>query len=68
MGEITTAQYCRNGHEITSDLKDHPEKAAKFCPQCGAATLSACEHCTAPIRGLQISGYGFVTSTPRGNH
>ena len=34
-----TAQICEIGHVITEMLGKHPEEGAKFCAECGAATL-----------------------------
>jgi hypothetical protein len=50
-GYYNTAQVCRNGHPTTSCLELSPELSSKFCPQCGADTISSCPQCNANIRG-----------------
>ena len=44
-------QHCRNGHSINWWFHDHPDGNRPFCPQCGAATLHACETC-----GIEVAG------------
>ncbi|MGK8702306.1 DUF2321 domain-containing protein, partial [Brucella anthropi] len=46
--QYATAQICKNGHIITGDI--HEGGTAKFCGECGEATLMACEKCSSPIR------------------
>jgi hypothetical protein len=48
-----TAEVCENGHVTTSAVERYPVRSAKFCPQCGAATLRACPKCEAAIRGQE---------------
>jgi hypothetical protein len=67
MTSYDIAQYCRNGHEITQSSLQHPEDTKKFCPQCGASVLSACEACRKPIQGRQ-SGDFAAWDTDRPNH
>src|SRR5262249_11289969 len=45
-----TAEVCENGHLTTSAVERQAERLAKFCPQCGAATLRACLKCEAAIQ------------------
>lgn len=51
-GYYDVAQICENGHVITSRLRDSPARGRKFCHQCGAATIQACQGCGANIRGF----------------
>lgn len=44
-------QVCRNGHTITLSALSHPENLKKYCPTCGATTLTQCPHCDAEIQG-----------------
>jgi hypothetical protein len=46
-----TMQVCQNGHKITSSALSHPEYQKKRCPECGAATLTACPKCSTRIPG-----------------
>ena len=48
------AELCLNGHLITGDIENEPEKTSKFCRECGAATVRACPECGASIRGDHI--------------
>lgn len=55
-GRYQTAQICKNGHVITSNVR-YSDFLSDFCPDCGAETISACLHCKIPIRGeYEISG------------
>ena len=47
-------QICENGHQITYCIDIHPEKGKKFCPDCGASTLTACPSCNEPIQGSPL--------------
>lgn len=51
MGTYRTAQICLNGHEITTSADSSPELTENFCSKCGAATITKCPNCNAPIRG-----------------
>ncbi len=42
---------CLNGHPVNSSSDVYPTKNAKFCPKCGKATITACAHCNAALRG-----------------
>ncbi|MBA7664324.1 hypothetical protein ES703_72382 [subsurface metagenome] len=53
-----TAQICINGHVITDSLESRPEKASRFCEQCGTETITNCPHCNKVIRGYYYHG-GF---------
>lgn len=49
-GVYRTAQVCKNGHVITSNIS-YSEFLADFYPDCGAKTISSCLDCKTPIRG-----------------
>ena len=44
---------CLNGHPINSSSDVYPTKNAKHCPECGKATITACTHCHAALRGYR---------------
>ncbi|MBW2145946.1 MAG: DUF2321 domain-containing protein [Deltaproteobacteria bacterium] len=46
-----TAQICLNGHVINEKSVELPERNKKFCDQCGAVSVTACQKCNAPIPG-----------------
>ena len=46
-----TAQVCLNGHGINSRTESNPEHNKDFCVECGAATITTCQHCDAAIKG-----------------
>ena len=50
-----TLQACVNGHIITEMAESHPEARKNRCPECGAATISTCQHC-----GKKINGYKHI--------
>lgn len=47
-----TAQICTNGHVINSQSVYLPEHNKKFCDKCGAPTITDCQNCNTPIKGL----------------
>jgi len=47
------AQICLRGHVHSSDGKIG-FKRGEHCPQCGDASIAACQHCEAPIRGQEL--------------
>ena len=49
--QFAHALFCENGHLICDDIERYPEKESAFCSQCGAAVISECPSCHAPIRG-----------------
>ena len=51
ISEIDTAQICLNGHIVNLSCKNNPKANTSHCPQCGEKTITACLHCSAPIRG-----------------
>jgi hypothetical protein len=57
------AQICLNGHTINSSARRFSQFNQKFCKECGAATITACRHCKADIRGHYIGG-AIVTTFP----
>lgn len=50
------AQVCANGHVITQFAQTRPENTKRFCPDCGAATISSCPGCSKPIQGYRHGG------------
>ena len=62
--DYSMAQVCINGHSTNAYADSRPQHNQQFCDQCGAATITACQHCNIPIRGkymarggLSIAGY-----------
>jgi hypothetical protein len=59
------AELCLNGHVITGDIQNEPEKTSKFCGECGAATVRNCPECDAPFRGDHVyNGQIHAWTTP----
>jgi hypothetical protein len=59
-----TAQVCLNGHLINNCAKSQPISNKKHCPTCGAATITDCPTCSAPIKGYHhIPGVVYVGSS-----
>jgi hypothetical protein len=46
-----TQQVCLNGHQITDSINRNPDRSRKFCPNCGAETITKCTTCNTPIPG-----------------
>jgi len=46
-----TQQVCLNGHQITDSLNKYPHDSKKFCPSCGAETITNCPKYNSPIPG-----------------
>ncbi|MEX0975052.1 MAG: DUF2321 domain-containing protein [Bacillota bacterium] len=62
MGFYHTSQVCLNGHVITDRYDSSPEFRRKFCPKCGAATITACPSCNTPIQGdYEVQGVGVLS-------
>ncbi|MCX6224778.1 MAG: DUF2321 domain-containing protein [Bacteroidia bacterium] len=60
------AQICSNGHVANSTTQNMPEFNEKFCATCGAATITNCPACNAPIRGSYWGGgIGVTYVAPR---
>lgn len=54
-------QVCLNGHQTTNYAQSQPGSRKKFCDRCGAATIMACQSCSAPIQGFHhMSGVIYV--------
>ncbi len=51
MAYYKTAQICENGHLITGDASNEPERTETYCRKCGAKTITDCPNCNAHIRG-----------------
>jgi hypothetical protein len=48
------AELCLNGHVITGDIEEEPEKRSEFCKECGAKTIRNCPECGARLRGDHV--------------
>jgi len=48
-GRYVAAQICLRGHVLNVDGTDF--ERGEHCPQCGAASIDACQDCNVPIRG-----------------
>lgn len=51
-----TAQICTSGHVINEQLISSPHINKKFCDECGARTITKCQHCRATIKGAYHFG------------
>jgi len=60
-GRYRSAEVCVHGHLTTGQVEYEPERTAKFCPKCGAATIRMCPKCSVPIRGNYESNMGDVS-------
>ena len=65
MGTYRTAQVCKSGHVITSNIHNAAH-LSNFCPECRAETITSCPNCNTPIRGeYDVPGViSFSTYTP----
>ncbi|HUW13292.1 MAG TPA: DUF2321 domain-containing protein, partial [Anaerolineae bacterium] len=63
-----TAQVCLNGHPVNDMVRAAPERNMDFCKECGARTITACQHCKAAIQGEYhvpgVFALGFPYSPP----
>lgn len=57
-----TALVCRKGHLINDAMHSSPAYNTKFCEKCGAETISECQACRRPIRGMKLGGPFLVHS------
>jgi hypothetical protein len=66
------AQICLNGHMVNDRSQSRPEFSKKFCPDCGAETITQCPECHQPIQGALHSTYRIGGSRylrrPSGTH
>lgn len=53
------AQVCLNGHMINDTYQSRPEFSKRFCPLCGAKTITACPACEEPIQGAVQSQFSM---------
>jgi hypothetical protein len=51
-GHYDVAQVCLNGHLINGASVQYPNHNEKFCGKCGEPTVTNCETCKSPIRGI----------------
>jgi hypothetical protein len=51
------AQVCLNGHVVTDRSQSRPEFSKKFCPDCGAETITQCRDCGQAIQGALHTTY-----------
>lgn len=51
MGQYYTAEVCLNGHHTVASIEISSELRSKYCPKCGAATITQCPNCSTNIRG-----------------
>jgi hypothetical protein len=58
------AEMCLNGHVITGDVENEPEKTSTFCGQCGAPTIRSCPRCGAFLRGDHVYQGNITWMTP----
>jgi hypothetical protein len=57
-----TAQICINGHVINPASVSNPIHNKRFCDSCGKSTITTCQICTSPIRGV-FHGTGPVRTS-----
>jgi hypothetical protein len=55
-------QVCLNGHTTTEYAASQPEFRKPFCPECGAATITACPECNGSIQGTYHVPGVFILS------
>ena len=65
VGNYDVMQVCLNGHKITDTLNTWPQHGKQHCSDCGAATISKCQHCQADIRGFYHAPRVFGGSGPK---
>lgn len=51
------AQVCLNGHLVSDRSQSRPEFSKKFCPDCGAETITQCRDCGQAIQGALHTTY-----------
>jgi len=70
MGWHDTAQICLNGHVVNDSVRSSPEFNQKYCKQCGASTIIACQKCKKDIPGyydvpgITVIGGGIMGAPP----
>lgn len=64
MGRYDTALVCLNGHAVNEAMIDWPDGNSKFCPTCGATTVSSCALCNTPIRGVYHHDGAVIDVSP----
>jgi hypothetical protein len=59
------AEICLNGHVITDVAATRPQYRKKFCPDCGAVTITTCPSCNVEIQGeYHVPGVAAIGFTP----
>lgn len=58
-----TAQICVNGHLVNPTSISSPMHNKRYCDTCGKATITACQNCTSPIRGVFHGGNPVSSSS-----
>ena len=48
-----TAMICMNGHVINLSADRNPFRNSDYCKECGEKTVTTCEKCSTPIRGVE---------------
>ncbi len=58
------AQVCMNGHMVNPASQASPEHNKSYCDTCGKKTITACQSCNTPIRGLFWGTYSASEPAP----
>ena len=64
MEAYDVAQICQNGHVVNTSFIDFPVFNQNFCAKCGAATITQCPECKAPIRGYYRDSGSITYEVP----
>ena len=57
-----TAQICINGHVTNAQSVSRPDHNSDFCDKCGEPTITECQKCNKPIRGIYHSRHHLIPS------
>lgn len=63
------AQVCLNGHMVNDATQSRPQLSKRFCPDCGAETITQCRRCSQPIQGAlhstsTVGGSAYLRTPP----
>ncbi|MGD0584458.1 MAG: DUF2321 domain-containing protein [Oryzomonas sp.] len=58
------AQVCTNGHSANSAFEAFPQFNQDFCDKCGEKTITTCQSCETPIRGMYHGGFSLEYDPP----